>query len=63
MPKLGGQFELATGGQFKSARGGQFDRNLQMGAPKREKDLRKYLKVSDELKSQSMDNTWNSLNK
>jgi len=32
-----------------------------MGAPKREKDLRKYLKITDAFKSQVMDNTWNVL--
>jgi integrase len=33
----------------------------EMGAPKRDKDLRKYLKVSDDLKSKAMDQTWNSI--
>lgn len=32
-----------------------------MGAPKKEKDLRKYLKITDAFKSQVMDNTWNVL--
>ena len=32
-----------------------------MGAPKKEKDLRKYLKITDAFKSQIMDNTWNVL--
>ena len=35
----------------------------EMGAPKRDKDLRKYLKVSDELKAVAMDQTWNSISK
>ncbi|MHC1705694.1 MAG: tyrosine-type recombinase/integrase [Tenuifilaceae bacterium] len=30
-----------------------------MGAPKKEKDLKKYLKITDAFKSQVMDNTWN----
>jgi len=33
----------------------------EMGAPKREKDLKKYLKVSDDFKFQAMDQTWNNL--
>jgi integrase len=32
-----------------------------MGAPKKEKDLKKYLKITDAFKSQVMDNTWNVL--
>jgi hypothetical protein len=32
-----------------------------MGAPKKEKDLNKYLKITDAFKSQVMDNTWNVL--
>jgi len=31
------------------------------GAPKKEKDLKKYLKITDAFKSQVMDNTWNIL--
>lgn len=32
-----------------------------MGAPKKEKDLKKYLKITDAFKSQVMDDTWNAL--
>lgn len=32
-----------------------------MGAPKKEKDLKKYLKITDAFKSQVMDDTWNSI--
>jgi hypothetical protein len=32
-----------------------------MGAPEKEKDLKKYLKLTDAFKSQVMDNTWNVL--
>jgi hypothetical protein len=32
-----------------------------MGAPKKEKDLKKYLKITNAYKSQVMDNTWNVL--
>jgi integrase len=33
------------------------------GAPKKEKDLRKYVKITDAFKSEVMDNTWNKLSK
>ncbi len=33
-----------------------------MGAPQKDKDLRKYLKITDAFKQQSMDNSWNKLN-
>ena len=32
-----------------------------MGAPKKEKDLKKYLKITDAFRSHVMDNTWNVL--
>jgi len=32
-----------------------------MGAPKKEKDLKKYLKITDAFKSEVMDNTWNTI--
>ncbi len=32
-----------------------------MGAPKKEKDLKKYLKITDAFKSQITDNNWNVL--
>jgi hypothetical protein len=32
-----------------------------IGAPKSEKDLRKYLKITDAFKSEVMDNTWNKV--
>jgi hypothetical protein len=32
-----------------------------MEAPKKVKDLKKYLKITDAFKSQVMDNTWNVL--
>ncbi|BDX37050.1 integrase [Tenuifilaceae bacterium CYCD] len=33
-----------------------------MGAPKKEKDLKKYLKITDAFKSQVMDDSWNLVN-
>lgn len=33
----------------------------EMGAPKKEKDLRKYLKITDAFKSKEMDRSWNAL--
>ncbi|MGD9977709.1 MAG: tyrosine-type recombinase/integrase [Bacteroidales bacterium] len=33
-----------------------------MGAPKKEKDLKKYLKITDAFKSQVMDDSWNLIN-
>jgi integrase len=32
-----------------------------MGAPKQEKDLKKYIKITDAYKSEIMDNTWNKI--
>ena len=33
----------------------------EMGAPKREKDLKKYIKITDAFKSEIMDKTWNKI--
>jgi hypothetical protein len=33
----------------------------EMGAPKKEKDLKKYLKIDDAFKSEVMNKTWNML--